>query len=90
MNIQNSAITIMLLGIFVVAYGIVLSRIDLSSPIMRLFNNDIFRILFLSVFLIYGFKKTPHIAVIVAIVFVMSMHFLSRLEIEEKFKNIKI
>ena len=46
-------------------------RVELPAPIVELFKNNIFRIVFLSLLLIFTFEKTPHVAVTVSFIFVL-------------------
>lgn len=60
------------------------NRMQLPDWLMGLFKNDIFRVLFLSLLLMINFKKSPHVAVIVAIVFLITMKYINDHEINEK------
>ena len=64
-------------------------RVKLPAPIVELFKNNIFRVVFLSLLLIYRFEKAPHVAVIVALVFVLTMYFINQQERRENFEYVK-
>lgn len=73
------------LWLFIVVFGLSLGRIELPCYIKNLFNNTFFRILFLSLLLVYNFKKAPHVALTVALVFVMTLDYLSVEKTKENF-----
>lgn len=89
MNIDTSLVNndyaAVLLAFFIVIYAFTLSRMTLPDYVKNLFDNTIFKILFLSLLLIYGFKKSPHVAIIVALVFVITME---KLDSQEMFENV--
>mgnify|MGYP003385195123 CR=1 FL=1 len=65
------------------------SRVKLPGFIRNLFENSIFRVVFLSLLLVIRFDNTPHVAFIVALLFVMVMHHISNLEIKENFAYVE-
>lgn len=83
-KILNSNIFIACMVILVTIY---LTKIQHKVPpyIHNLFRNEIFRIVFLSLLLIYGFKSSPHIALIMAFIFVITIHFIGE---QEQYENI--
>lgn len=83
-SFMNNEVLVIIMS-FVVALYASLVRVDLPEYIKKLFRNDIFRIIFLSLLLIYSFDKAPHVAIAVAIVFVITLHFLNYLEAKENF-----
>ena len=82
-NILQNDYVAVILAIFVIAYGFALSRVQLPGYIRNLFNNDIFRVVFLSLLLIHNFNRTPHVAVAIALIFVITLHYLHEQEIKE-------
>jgi Na+/proline symporter len=84
-NILANNYVAVLLAIFVTAYGFALSRLTLPGYIRNLFNNNIFRVVFLSLLLIHNFNRTPHVAVAIALIFVITLHCLHVQEIKETF-----
>lgn len=80
---MNDTITI-IVSFFIVLYALNLSKMKLPCQIKNLFNNTIFRILFLSLMLIYNFNKSPHVALAVAFVFVI---ILEQVETEKIYEN---
>lgn len=64
------------------------SEIKFPQIIKKIFTNPIFQIIFLTV-LVMLFNKKPHIALIVAIIFVLSMDYLDYGEAKENFEFIK-
>jgi hypothetical protein len=79
LSILNNEYVIAVVTIMFIAYAAFL-RIPLPSYIMSLFSNDIFRVVFLFMLLFVSFKETPHIALIIALVFVISMHYVFKTE----------
>lgn len=82
--LDNSAIIIVLF-IFILLYGLNLAKIKLPNYIRNLFNNTIFKIVFLSLLLAYNFKTAPHVAIIVALVFVLTLDYMNHEEMKETF-----
>lgn len=73
------------IAVFVALYGLTLGRVQLPEYIRNLFNNGIFRVVFLSLLLVFNFNKQPHVAVAVALVFVLTLHYMNKQEEEENF-----
>jgi hypothetical protein len=73
------------MALFLGLYAVAASRVELPGYLKDLFNNNIFRIAFLSLLLTQNFNKTPHVAIVVALVFVVTLHALSEQEIKENF-----
>lgn len=82
-SIDNSYIAITL-ALIVALYGIQLGKFPLPNFISGLFKNPLFRIAFLSLLLINNFNTTPHVALIVVLVFVITMEHLNRHEMEQE------
>ena len=78
-----------LLIMFVILYGLNLGRIQLPDYIRNLFNNTIFRIAFLSLFLVHNFNKAPHVGLAVALVFVLVLEYLGNMEAKENFVHLE-
>ena len=81
---DNKYVTIAL-TLFLFLYGYTLSRVTLPGYIKNLFNNNIFRIVFLSLLLMYNFDKSPHVALAVSFVFVLTLYYLGEQEMKENF-----
>lgn len=73
------------IAIFIGLYGLEMGRIKLPDYIQNLFNNPIFRVVFLSLLLIYNFDKAPHVAFAIALVFVLTMYQLNHQKAQENF-----
>lgn len=73
------------MSLFIVLYALNLGRMELPCYIKNLFNNTFFRILFLSLLLVYRFEKAPHVALTVALVFVLTLDYLSAEKTKENF-----
>lgn len=88
-NILSNDYVAAVLAIFIIAYGLILSRVGLPRWLRDLFNNNIFRVVFLSLLLIHNFNRTPHVAVVIALVFVLTVYFINLYETEEKIREIE-
>ncbi len=92
-KIINSEYFVIVLGLLFILYASIF-REDMPEYIRRLFANNIFRIFFLSLLLIYNFNTAPHVAVFIAGVFVITMYYINErekkehmMQIQEYFKN---
>jgi hypothetical protein len=83
-NILNNDYVLASLAIFITSY-IALSRVYLPEFIVELFKSGVFRVLFLSLLLIFHFGKAPHVSLIVALVFVVTLDYIARRESHENF-----
>ena len=88
LTVLNNDYVTACLAILLTAY-IAMSRVYLPHFVVELFKNDIFRIVFLSLLLIYRFDKAPHVALIVALVFVGTLDYIARQESFENFVVVK-
>jgi len=81
----NNEYVIAVLSIFAIVYA---SQTQMHLPkwLVKLFKNDIFRIIYLSLLLIVPFETAPHVAIILAIVFVVTLKFIDRQEAHENFQ----
>lgn len=87
-NLINNNYLIGVILIVIIIYSFMI-RQKLSMQITSLFKNDIFRILFLSLLLMFTFDKSPHIAIIVSSVFIFAFIFIAEEKTQEKFKQFK-
>jgi hypothetical protein len=76
-------LVIAVLVIFFILYNIDLVKMRLPVYIKNLFNNPIFRIVFLSALLVFQFDKTPCIALIISLIFVMTLDYLNYEKVKE-------
>ena len=84
---QNSIIQDIIAGslvIVIIAYASH-TQIVLPITIRHLFNNDIFRIIVLSLIAIIAGNAKPHVALSIAILFILSMHYVVKNELDETF-----
>lgn len=72
------------LTMFVIVYASQ-SQVQLPKWLVTLFKNDIFRVIYLSLLLIIPFDKAPHIAILVALVFVITLKYIGQQETQENF-----
>lgn len=84
-DLLNNEFTSIVLALFITLYGLNLGKMKLPCYIKNLFNNTIFRIVFLSLLLVYRFEKSPHVALTVALIFVLTLDHLNHNEIHENF-----
>ncbi len=73
------------IALFLGLYALAASRVKLPDYLRKLFNNNIFRIAFLALLLTQNFNRAPHVALSVALVFVLTLHYLGEQEIKENF-----
>jgi hypothetical protein len=73
------------LALFIGLYGLTLSRVELPDYVRNLFNNNIFRVVWLFLLLVFNFNKVPHVAITIALVFVLTLHYINEQEIKENF-----
>lgn len=88
-NYENNPYVIAIISIVVIVYGLMLAKVGLPDYIRNLFNNTIFRVAFLSLLLIHNFNNSPHVAIAVALVFVLTLDYLSQQEMMENFDYVK-
>lgn len=62
-----------------------LARPTLPAWLTKLFKNDVFRVVFLSLLLMFNFEKSPHVALTVALVFVVTLHYINENDAKEQF-----
>ena len=84
----NNEYVLIAMTLFVVLYAS-MGQMDVPTWLKALFKNDVFRVVFLSLLLIYRFDKTPHVALIVALVFIFSMNYVLMDEAQEHFAMIQ-
>lgn len=84
-NAINNEFVSILVTLFIVLYALNLGKVTLPPYVRNLFKNTIFKILFLSLLLIYRFENSPHVALTVAVVFVLVLDFLDANEMKENF-----
>jgi len=58
-------------------------RYEIPTMIKEVFNNDIFRLVFLTVFITPILRKTPSLAVTLAILFLMTLHYINEQDKKE-------
>ena len=72
------------LTVFSIVYAS-MAKVELPQWIANLFKNDIFKIAFLSLIVMIPANKAPHVAILVAIVFVVTLNYLNQQEMNENF-----
>lgn len=85
LSILDNDYAVVVLALFLGLYAYSLGRMGLPNYIRNLFSNNIFRVVFLSLLLTQNLDKSPHVAVTVALVFVITLHYLGEQEIKENF-----
>ncbi len=82
-SINNNNYSTILFAIIIFSYVFALERVELPDFLKHLFNNNIFRVVFLSLLLVYTFDKAPYVALFIAFVFVVTLEYLNQAEIIE-------
>lgn len=82
---QGNDWIISIIILFVIIYALNIVKIEIPKYIKNLFGNTIFKILFLSLLLVYTFEKSPYIALIIALIFVIILDYLTIEETKENF-----
>lgn len=85
--INNQYVSIILV-MLVTLYG-AKSNVKLPQFIRDLFKNNIFRVVFLSLLLVFKVNSSPTVAFTVALVFVLTMHYINQQEIKENFEYVE-
>lgn len=83
-SLVDNDVVVIILAIVVAMYASMV-RVELPEYIKTLFRNNIFRIVFLSLLLIYSFRAAPHAALAISLVFVLTLYFLNIEETKENF-----
>lgn len=71
-----------ILAIITIVY-VSAGHIKLPPFVVKLFKNNIFRLVFLSLLLVYRFDNAPHVAFLVSLIFLMTMHYIGQTEMME-------
>jgi hypothetical protein len=88
LDVLNNPTVSAILTIFLIVYA---SRVNLPLPpyVRNLFKNEIFRVLFLSLLIVFRFDKAPSMALMIAIIFVLTLQMINNQEIKENFAYIE-
>lgn len=62
-------------------------REDLPKPMEKLFKNSIFQFFYLSLFLVFSFEALPHIAITIALIFLLTINTINYFDNSEKYQN---
>ena len=81
----NNEYVVIATALFIGLYGLNLAKVQLPTYISNLFKNTIFRIVFLSLLLVFRFENSPHVALTIALVFVLTLDYLGRRDTKENF-----
>ena len=85
LSILDNDYAVTVISMFIGLYGLTLYNDMLPGYIRNLFNNQWFRVLFLSLLLMHNVKSRPFVAVAIALVFVMTLEYINEQEIKENF-----
>lgn len=85
---NNLLITVVIL--FILLYVLNLNKIKLPTCLINLFNNTIFKIVFLSLLLIFTFKKYPYVAIAIALIFILILEYLNIQQTNENIAYFKV
>ena len=86
---NNNEIVIAVVIFAAILYALNMSKIKLPCHIKKLFNNPIFQMVFLSLLLVYNFEKSPHVAITIVLVFVLTLEYLNKEKMYENCKYLK-
>ena len=88
-KVVNNKYFIATLTLFLIVYA-TMAQLHLPKWLINLFNNDIFRVVYLAMLLMIPFEKVPHVAIIVELLFVIILHLISIQNRNEKFKILSL
>ena len=77
-----------IITIFLALYAALLGP-ELPSGLRKLFNNTIFRIIILFL-IVYRANKDPRLAIMIAVVFVLTLDFMTRMDAKEAFRSMNL
>ncbi len=83
-SLDNNEIFVGVITFAAALYALNLSNFKLPCNIKTLFNNPIFKMVFLSLLLIYNFENAPHIALTIVIMFILTLEYLNK---EKMYEN---
>lgn len=89
LSLTNDELAMSVIIFASVIYVLSLSNIKLPCSVKNLFDNIIFKMVFLSLIMVYTFEKSPHIALIIALVFVMTLEYLNKEKMYENCEYLK-
>jgi hypothetical protein len=81
----NNQYVVIATALFLGLYGLALGRMELPDYIRNLFTNNIFRVVWLSLLLIFNLNKAPHVGIAIALIFVLTLNYLNQMEVKENF-----
>lgn len=87
LSFLNNDAVVIILALLVALYSSMV-RVELPLYLKNLFQNNIFRVIFLSLLLIFTFDKAPHVAISIALIFVITLAFLNRQERIQNFQAV--
>ena len=74
-----------IIAILVGAYAVAISKYELPQFMKDLFKNNIFKCVFLSLLLVFTYDLSPNLAIALALIFVLTLHYMNIKEAEETF-----
>jgi hypothetical protein len=88
-SLTNDEIAMSVIIFASIIYVLSLNNTKLPCSVKNLFDNIIFKMVFLSLIMVYTFEKSPHGALIIALVFVMTLEYLSKEKMYENCEYLK-
>lgn len=88
LSILNNEYLLAGIAIFVAIY-VSQERVELPSWVKSLFKNDIFRVVFLFCILFFNLNSAPHVALIMALVFVITLDYILKEDTREQFTHLE-
>lgn len=81
---DNDTLVVFVL-LFIALYILLSNNVQMQQYIKQTFNNMLFRVIFLSLILVYIFNKSPCVVIFIALVYVLCYERIKRNEVNENF-----
>lgn len=88
-NCSNNMFIIIFFVVFLITYKYVLINFGLPNLIKDLFNNSIFRMVFLALLLVNIFNKSILISIMILIIYVITLDYLYQQEVVDNLINLE-
>jgi hypothetical protein len=88
-NLSNDEIASIIIVFSGILFLLNINRIKLPCQVKKLFNNPIFKMVFLSLLLVYNFNRSPGISLTIALIFVLTLDYLNTEKMYENCEYLK-
>ena len=82
-SVSSNKLLIEIIALFLMVYAS-LAGPKLPDVVRRIFDNEIFRVIFLTL-IVYKGNKDPKLSIILAVSFTLIMYYIKKIELKEKF-----